>query len=221
MALIQAQLAGLKGVFDNPAAMGLSKAKALVPQLENSASARGQFADLVRAFPGSKHGNIEDASDNFFKLSGDEVMNRLSKPVLSAPPAVRPGGGATRIGAGPTGSAAGIGGFFSGIRSAARNLLNFTTYYQMKERAGVVGQGGVSQLIRKIRAQSPNLKIHLVGHSFGGRLVTAAALGADGQAAIKLDSMTLLQAAFSHNGFAQKLMLSMTASSARSCRKVE
>jgi pimeloyl-ACP methyl ester carboxylesterase len=43
------------------------------------------------------------------------------------------------------------------------------------------------------------LRIHLVGHSFGGRLVSAAAskLPKD-----TLASMTLLQAAFSHYGFA-------------------
>jgi hypothetical protein len=213
VALLQTQLEHLKGVFDNADADKLiAKAKALVPQLEDSAAARSQFADLVRALPGDKSGTIEDASDRFFKLSGDEVMNRLAKPVLAAPPAAHFAGGAAHIGTGtgagtrvgPAGAAAGLGGFFSGIRSAARNLLNFTTYYQMKERAGAVGQGGVSDVIRKVRAQSPHLKIHLIGHSFGGRLVTAAALGAEGQAPVKLDSMTLLQAAFSHHGFAQK-----------------
>jgi len=38
------------------------------------------------------------------------------------------------------GGAAGIGQFFTGIKSGALNLLNLTTYYQMKERAGFGGK---------------------------------------------------------------------------------
>ena len=106
--------------------------------------------------------------------------------------------------ASPAGGAAGIGQFFSGIKSAARNLMNFATYYQMKERAGTVGREGLSPLLRDIRTQEPDLKLHLVGHSFGGRLVTAAAAGRDDQPAVKPETLVLLQAAFSHNGFAQR-----------------
>jgi pimeloyl-ACP methyl ester carboxylesterase len=54
--------------------------------------------------------------------------------------------------------------------------------------------------LRTLRQTFPALRIHLVGHSFGARLVTAAAdaSGAEVQPA----SLLLLQAAFSHNGFA-------------------
>jgi len=54
----------------------------------------------------------------------------------------------------------------------------------------------------KIRDAKTKVRIHLVGHSFGGRLVTAVALGPDGQPPVAPETMTLLQAAFSHNGFA-------------------
>jgi pimeloyl-ACP methyl ester carboxylesterase len=93
--------------------------------------------------------------------------------------------------------------FLDGPRAAARNLLNFATYYKMKERAGIVGRTGANQVLRTIRASNPNLRLHLIGHSFGGRLVTAAALGPDGAAAVQPQTLTLLQAAFSHYGFAQ------------------
>ena len=89
------------------------------------------------------------------------------------------------------------------MKSAARNLLNYTTYYQMKERAGIVGRSGVNTLLRTLRARFPTLKLHLIGHSFGGRLVTAAADGPPDQPSVQPNSLTLLQAAFSHNGFAQ------------------
>jgi alpha/beta hydrolase fold len=203
-AVVNKQLDALKGVFDNPEADAiLAEAKQLVPQLEASPAARAKFADLVRSLPGSKIGGSEDASDRFFKLAGAELMDRLAKPASAAPP--KPGsGGAASLRGGPGGGAAGLGSFFSGILSSARNLLNFTTYYQMKERAGLVGRTGASEALRKIRAEARDLKVHLVGHSFGGRLVTALALEAGGQPAQKFASMTLLQAAFSHNGFAEK-----------------
>jgi hypothetical protein len=46
------------------------------------------------------------------------------------------------------------------------------------------------------------MKVHIAGHSFGGRVVTAATDGPTGTPPIQPETMTLLQAAFSHNGFA-------------------
>ena len=206
-AVIVRQLNTLKGVFDKPDADAvLDQAKVLVPQLENSPKARQKFADLIRSLPNKRKGVPEDASDRFFKPAGDEMMNKLSKPVLATPRPLGTTGGAAGLrspAAGP-GGAAGVGQLFSGVKSAALNLLNYTTYYQMKERAGLVGSAGVNAVIRQILDKSSSLKIHLIGHSFGGRLVTAAANGPANQPPVKPNSMTLLQAAFSHNGFAEK-----------------
>jgi hypothetical protein len=84
------------------------------------------------------------------------------------------------------------------VQAAARRIANFATYYQMKSRAGTVGSTGAATLLKRLRAVKPDLRLHLVGHSFGGRLVTAAAHGLpDNTDRI---SMSLLQAAFSHNG---------------------
>lgn len=203
---LQRQLDNLKGAFDKPDAdSDIERAKQLVPQLENSPKAQRDFADLIRGLPNTGESSLEDASDRFFTLDGTELMKRMSKPAF-APPAHSGTTGTTSSAAssGSTGGAAGIGSLFSGIKSAARNVLNFTTYYQMKERAGIVGRSGVNQLIREIQAKVSNLRIHLIGHSFGGRLVTAAAFGPESQPPIKVNTMTLLQAAFSHNGFAQR-----------------
>ena len=103
------------------------------------------------------------------------------------------------------GGAAGRFDSLGGIKDAALNLLNYTTSYQMKERAGLVGRDGVNALLCRVRSLHPNLKLHLIGHSFGGRLVTAAAAGKDEDPTQSVaDTMTLLQAAFSHNGFAHR-----------------
>ena len=72
----------------------------------------------------------------------------------------------------------------------------------MKQRAGTVGKTGLNLLLQQIRTQHPALKLHLMGHSFGGRLVTAAALGTGQIPPLKIETLSLLQAAFSHYGFA-------------------
>lgn len=198
------QLEGLKGVFSSPdAAATLDEAKKLVPQLEGGPAARRKFADLMRSLVTDTATDEEDASSRVFSMDGEKLMQRLSKPVL--PGKVGPGhstGGAAAFGGGQ-GGAAGIGSFFAGLKAAALNLLNYLTYYEMKERAGTVGSRGVNAVVRQVRQQFPALKVHLVGHSFGGRLVTAATAGPEGQTPIKPNSLTLLQAAFSHYSFAQ------------------
>jgi hypothetical protein len=84
--------------------------------------------------------------------------------------------------------------FFAGPRAAVARLLNQFTYFEMKKRAGVVGVA----LARDLEADGlAGVRLHLIGHSFGARLVTAAAASLT---TIQPASLTLLQAAYSHNG---------------------
>jgi hypothetical protein len=202
---VRRQLDDLKGTFDQPDEAVLEQAKQLVPDLERSPQAQREFVNLIRSVLPRPEDPTDDASDLFFALPGDEVLRLLEPPIL---PAGGSGGegGALGIGLmeapGAPGGVAGIGDFFSGITAAARRLLNYATYYQMKERAGKVGLRGLHPLLRRIKTANPDLRVHLVGHSFGGRLITAAALGPPESPSVAPASMTLLQAAFSHNGFA-------------------
>lgn len=203
-ALLIGQLEGLKGTFSADGAdAALDQAKQLVPQLDDSPKARQQFADLLRSVVPRSAADAEDASDEFFALPGDQLMQQLSKPLPLAPPPASAGGGAAQLSSPhpPEGGAAGLGSILSGFKNGALNLLNFTTYYQMKQRAGVVGVTGVFPVLQKL--QATGVKLHLAGHSFGGRLVTAAAMGPDGQPAVGVATMTLLQAAYSHYGLAE------------------
>lgn len=93
------------------------------------------------------------------------------------------------------------GGLFSGAGGAVGSVLNFTTYYTMKRRAGKVGQFGLAHTLAGVRVGNPSLRIHFAGHSFGARLVTMAAMSLNGQSSAAPDSMSLLQAAFSQNAF--------------------
>ncbi|MGH2734956.1 MAG: hypothetical protein ACRDKZ_05205 [Actinomycetota bacterium] len=205
---LQRQLEDLKGVFDDPEADAhLESAKALVGQLESSEQARDDFAALIKSSLSPDKADDEDASDTFFELPGRELMARLATPTVPADETPAPGGGgaATMGGVaagGAAGGAAGIGDFFADMKAAARSLLNFATYYQMKARAGEVGSKGVNDVLRRVKAARPEMRLHLAGHSFGGRLVAAAVLGPEDKPAVLPNSLTLLQAAFSHFGFA-------------------
>jgi pimeloyl-ACP methyl ester carboxylesterase len=203
----------LKAYLRSPAVDAkLDAAKALIPNLETSAGDQAKFVELVRSSVGAQAASADDASDQFFARPAKDVMAELSKPLFTTP---APGGGGGAAGGvagglggvagGPGGGAAGfVGNFLGGIKNAAKNVLNFTTYYAMKARAGTVGTNGLNRVLRELKAGKPALKIHLVGHSFGGRLVAAAAHGPDNQPAVPVNSISLLQAAFSHNAFATK-----------------
>jgi len=93
------------------------------------------------------------------------------------------------------GGAASLG--FTGVRDTASMLLNLATFHRMKERAGTVGRGGVAESLNRLQAAFPRVRIHLAGHSFGCRVITAAAA----VVAKPVASMMLFQAAFSHNAF--------------------
>ena len=67
------------------------------------------------------------------------------------------------------------------------------------EYSGTVGAKGLNPVLRRVAQSAPGIRLHLIGHSFGGRLVTAAASAAPVPG---LRSLTLCQAAFSHYGFA-------------------
>jgi hypothetical protein len=199
--LLKNKLHGLKGTFDRPDENALDRAAALVDDLEESPEAQKRFVDLIRSVvPQHPLDTAEDASGQFFQTPGDELLSAFSAPVMPTPREAGGQGGALSLDDEQTGAAAGLGDMFSGITAGAWRLLNYTTYYQMKERAGVVGGclGGVLKDIRQLRA---DLRIHLIGHSFGARVVTAAA---DGSASVRPSSLALLQGAFSHNGFTEK-----------------
>jgi hypothetical protein len=198
-----------KDVFDDPAsAARLEQAKRLIPALEDDPDARAEFVDLIRGSMARDASDEEDASTTFFVLEPDELMDRLSAVTFEAEPT--PGaeeGGAAVMEPGEfsmeEGGAAGFD-LLGGVRSAARKLLNFATYYQMKERAGTVGRNGASQVLRRVRQGRERVRLHLIGHSFGARLVTAAVVGSDGQPSLQPDTLALLQAAFSHHAFAER-----------------
>jgi hypothetical protein len=205
VAALEKKLDELKETFTEPLQIKLlDEAKALLPDLEEKATTRMEFANKMRSLLDPGAASKEDASHIFLKEDGNELMKNLKADEADlAEDVAGPGGtaslplGVGTVGA-PEGGTAGIMEFFSGFKAAAANILNYTTYYEMKTRSGAVGKNGVGPLIDKLAPQVQ--RIHLIGHSFGGRVVTAAAAHSQND---KIKSMTLLQAAFSQNGFSK------------------
>jgi hypothetical protein len=97
---------------------------------------------------------------------------------------------------------------FDGLWSGAREVLRTLSYYEMKNRGGVVGKDGLGPLLATLAGPSGPPRIHLMGHSFGARLVAYALAGLpDGHTgtASPVKSLTLIQGAFSHFTFASPL----------------
>lgn len=185
-------LAPLSDANDAEALIG--QAKALVGELDDRKTAQDQFVELVLRILADERADPEvdaEVPKALEEEPGREILERLSRPAVGDQ---RTAGGGE----------AGFGDFFGGIKGGAMNLLNGATYWKMKKRAGKVGETGLHGVLKELKARHPNLSVHLVGHSFGGRLVAAAARGPDGEDAVPVKTMSLLQAAFSHNGFAEK-----------------
>ncbi|MGI8667555.1 MAG: serine/threonine protein kinase [Jatrophihabitans sp.] len=96
---------------------------------------------------------------------------------------------------------------FPALWSGAREVLRFYSYYEMKNRAGVVGREGLGPLLSTLRGRSGPPRLHLMGHSFGARLVAYALAGLAAPAAGErspVKSLYLIQGALSHFAFADQ-----------------
>jgi pimeloyl-ACP methyl ester carboxylesterase len=72
----------------------------------------------------------------------------------------------------------------------------------MKQRAGIVGSQGLHPILASLQPRrAAGTRIHLIGHSFGGKLLTAALTGHQLAGGNRVDSLMLIQAAFSHFAF--------------------
>ncbi|MFC9362478.1 hypothetical protein ACFTZB_38635 [Rhodococcus sp. NPDC057014] len=170
---------------------------AQIEDLDTSADARREYVLHIRNLLDPNEAHADDASTEFLDLDPETLFHRFTGEVPVLLP-TGPGGAAGNT----SGGAAFLGDLLSGAKAAARRIANFATYYTMKTRAGTVGRTGVAGVLGRARERHPGLPIHLTGHSFGGRLVTATATALPPSDAPL--SLALLQAAFSHNGLAQR-----------------
>jgi len=105
------------------------------------------------------------------------------------------------------GGAAGVGDFVARAWRGAKAALRVATYWQMKARAGIVGKVGLGPALSALATTVPRIRVHLIGHSFGARLVSYSLEGlhVPSGTTTPVKSLYLLQGAFSHFAFADAL----------------
>jgi hypothetical protein len=184
--------------------------KSMMDQIENIPDNQTKVVDLLRSLLPKDAASSDDASNRFFDMSPDALVAKLSKSLT--PPPIKAGAGAAALATADPfrpSTMSGLGGAASfrdvlgGIKSGILHLLNYTTYYLMKARAGNVGIKGEAPLIVKLRDTRKDLRIHMIGHSFGCRATAAAINALPADEKYRPDTVLLLQGAFSHNGFAE------------------
>ena len=89
----------------------------------------------------------------------------------------------------------------TGVHNAIDRFMNFMSWTAMKKLSGEVGANGLAAAVRTCQNELPSARIHLAGHSLGGRLMSACCKSLGQQHAPKIQSLSLLEAAFSHFGF--------------------
>jgi hypothetical protein len=227
----------LGGHVGSSAAVGLFWPSLLFPEDDPNAAptpaAVGQqgsalAASLAPAFP--------DQSDNLTKI-GDlldkqpqdpkalETFHQLAAGLVTTPnpggpedageaaaikaPTAAVFGAYSAMAKQPTSAAEGLGNPFHALWTGARETLRTLSYYEMKNRAGVVGEKGLGPLIGRLTPPAgKSVRVHLMGHSFGARVVSFSLRGLPASmtgAASPVKSLVLVQGAFSHFAFAKPM----------------
>jgi hypothetical protein len=147
-----------------------------------------QFHALLQGLMGQSDGALEDA--------GELALTNSSQPVDDYQIL------ATAMSTGmAAGDAQGLGSVFAKAWNGAKDALRVFSFWKMKARAGVVGRAGLGPMLEQLHAANPSVRVHLIGHSFGGRLVANSLTGISSPAASPVASVILVQGAFSHWAF--------------------
>ena len=181
MAGVERQLEELKQGASPAQRAKLEKAAALLPALGGNARKQDEFVTLVLGMVDGSQLDTTEGLPQIRKKKGSELLARLSDP--------------------PAEGTRGIGNLFGGIAGGVGAFLNLTKWYVMKDRSGTVGAKGVATAVREMHDRCPAVRIHLVGHSLGGRLMASCAKALGDTPILQPDSLMLLEAAFSHYGF--------------------
>ncbi len=201
-------LAALKEIFPSGADQ-LDRMAALLAG-ERSAAADAEFLGLMKELAvnegaagddgeddrdGTERANLNAAEPGMLLDEPSELFDRYSdelEQVLLA----------AGVDVGGAGGEAGVGDFFKKGWRGAKEALRQLTYWQMKNRAGTVGRRGLGPLLGRL----DGVRVHLVGHSFGARLVSYALAGMPaGLDPSPVKGVTLIQGAFSQWAFASNL----------------
>ena len=185
----------------------IEQAIQLLDRVKGDRAAQDEFVGLVLSLLDDSEPDPTEGVDRVRAMQGCELLDKLIAPIIvpTSGPADDDGGaagaGPVYAGGGEEGGAEGLGSIVSSVYGRIGQFLNLTLWYVMKNRSGVVGGNGAAKAVRELKASLPSIRIHLVGHSLGGRLMAACTKALASPPMVRLDSLTLLEAAFSHFGF--------------------
>jgi hypothetical protein len=149
-----------------------------------------QLHELLQSLvPPAPDGEFEDSGETALLLTDDprKSYQAVAEAFGSAPPGA---------------STQGIGDWFANAINGAKDAVRVLSYNVMKARAGQIGRAGLGPLLVALHGRSPAVRVHLIGHSFGARLVSFALSGIGTPADSPVASLLLVQGAFSHWSFA-------------------
>ena len=183
----------LRPVFPGAAAQRrLDTAARQVPELTAKPEAQDAFVDQVRTLlPRGPEdaAQLPEESSGFRNTPGHELLARTAGMPVGPP-------------SGHSAGAPGYAELAGGILGSSLNLLSYLNFEEMKRRSGVIGEQGLGPTVTSVKAARPDLRVQLAGHSLGARLVCGAARAVSAGPPEPIASVALLQAAFSHYGFA-------------------
>jgi hypothetical protein len=182
----------------------VDQALALLDQLEGNPDVQDEFVALLLSLVDEADPDPNEGLAELKAKPGSELIDRLGAPIILPTRQDDGDGGVLSVGDVGGGDGDGrplfIGGLFKSVAGRVGQVLNMTTWYMMKNRSGTVGAVGVAPVVRALKGMANAPRVHLVGHSLGGRCMTACAKALCAAPMVRPDSLTLLEAAFSHYG---------------------
>jgi hypothetical protein len=182
----------------------VDQALALLDTLEDDTANQDEFVRLVLSLVDDTEADPNEGLREVKSQAGSDLLAKLGTPIILPTRRDDDQGSTLAVDVAGGGSGEGkplfVAGFFKSIAGKVGQVLNLTTWYLMKDRSGAVGVNGVAPAVRAIKAAHPTLRLHLVGHSLGGRCMTACAKALAAPPKVRPDSLSLLEAAFSHYG---------------------
>lgn len=183
---VHATLSDLRKTCLTPDDAGaIDHARGLLDAVEINRNAQDQFVASVLSAFGDGRNDSAEGLPLLHLWRGSDLLDRLRTPQ----PAAEDEGGIGNI---PLAAP---------VLGGVGRFLNFMTWSAMKSLSGEVGAKGLGASVMACRQELGNTRIHLAGHSLGGRVMAACCKALGEQRAPAIDSLSLLEAAFSHFGF--------------------
>lgn len=203
----QQRLSQMKAGLDEDGQSQIDKMISLIPQADVDGDAQMQVSNaLIRIVAGLPVEADNECRAAFANATPESLINAFSSDPLDTVAVGAVAGGAMGI-PGLDDETLSVGqaqSFLGTIAGFVPKFLNLTTFLLMFHRCGDVGANGISQIVRRLKTKPKAVRVHLVGHSLGGRAVTACVKQLTVDPAITVDSMLLLEAAYSHFGLSKE-----------------